>query len=68
MKDQFLEFELNDESVQLRYNTRAAEYYRLHLRSSSENIPFNESKPEYFIGREQIPADEIKADADQPND
>lgn len=52
---------MNDESVQLRYSTRAAAYYRLHLKSDSEDIPFNESKPEYAVGREQIPADEVKA-------
>lgn len=42
LKDLFQNYDLNEESVQKRYNTRACEFYRLQLRSISENIPFND--------------------------
>lgn len=54
----FEEFDLNAESVQLRYNTRAAKYYRTSLTSTCEVIPFNKEKPSYEVGREQIPPEE----------
>lgn len=55
LKDFFQNYDLNDESVQQRYNTRAADFYRLKLRSQGENIPFDETNPTYEIGREQVP-------------
>lgn len=61
LKLYFQNYDLNDESVQQRYNTRAAEYYRLNLRSQCENMPFGDKQPSYEIGREQIPADEIRS-------
>ena len=40
LKDFFQNYDLNDETVQVRYNTNAASFYRQMLRSSSENVPF----------------------------
>lgn len=60
LHETFSNYDLNEESVQMRYNTRASEFYRLQLRSQSEMIPFNENSPTYEIGREQVPADEMK--------
>lgn len=60
LKNYFQNFDLNEESVQLRYNTRAADHYRLMIRSASDNIPFAEIKPEYSAGREQIPENEAR--------
>ena len=56
----FQNYDLNDESVQQRYNTRGAEYHRLMLRSMSDSIPFNEQAPTYDDGRDQIPVDEAR--------
>lgn len=46
--------------MQKRYNTRASEFYRLQLRSISENIPFNDQAPNYETGREVIPPEELR--------
>jgi len=51
---------LNDESIQVKYNTRASEYHRVYLRCLCENIPFGEKEPSYDVGREQIPVDEAR--------
>ena len=61
LKEFFQIYDLNDESVQQRYNTRAADFYRLKLRSIGENIPFDEQNPSYEIGREQVPQDEARS-------
>ena len=61
LKEFFQIYDLNDESVQQRYNTRAADFYRLKLRSMGENIPFDEQNPSYEIGREQVPQDEARS-------
>ena len=47
LKSFFENYDLHEENLQLRYSTRAAEYYRLQLRSVCENIPFDEEKPSY---------------------
>lgn len=52
LKDFFQNYDLNDESIQARYNTRASEYHRLYLRCMCENIPFGEKEPSYDLGRE----------------
>jgi len=39
LRDHFQNYDLNDETVQVRYNTKAADYYRKLLRGLSENIP-----------------------------
>ena len=59
LKSFFENYDLHEENLQLRYSTRAAEFYRLELRSNSEMIPFNEEKPSYDQGREQMPPEEI---------
>ena len=61
LKEFFQIYDLNDESVQQRYNTRGADFYRLKLRSMGENIPFDETNPSYEIGREQVPQDEARS-------
>ena len=58
LRDQFQNYDLNDETVQIRYNTKAADFYRKYLRGLSENIPMNEGPPDYEVGRAQIPAEE----------
>jgi len=50
----FSHYDLNDESVQTRYKTKAAEYYRHKLRNLCEGVPFSEEKPIYDLGREVI--------------
>ena len=40
-------YDLMDESVASRYGTKAAEFYRLKLRSLVDNQPLNEIAPEY---------------------
>lgn len=57
----FQNYDLNDESVEQRYTTRAAEFYRLQLRAMCESIPFGDKKPSYELGREQIPAEEMRS-------
>ena len=42
LKDFFQNYDLNEESIQVRYNTRASDYYRVYLRCICENIPFGE--------------------------
>jgi ADP-ribosylation factor GTPase-activating protein 1 len=42
LKEHFSKYDISDESVQQRYNTRAAQFYRLQIRNACENIPFNE--------------------------
>ena len=38
----FKNYDLLEEVIQQKYNTRAAYFYRLSLRSMGENIPFSE--------------------------
>ena len=40
LKEFFQNYDLNDETVQIRYKTNAAGFYRVLLRSSSDGIPF----------------------------
>ena len=54
-------YDLADENVQLRYNTRAADFYRLKLRCISEMMSFDEEKPTYDAGREQISAEDMRS-------
>ena len=61
LKDFYSNYDLTDENVQLRYNTRAADFYRLKLRCISEMMQFNEEPPNYEAGREQIAADEQRS-------
>jgi len=55
LHDHFKNYDLLEEVIQQKYNTRASYFYRLSLRSMGENIPFSESAPTYEIGREQVP-------------
>ncbi len=58
LKEFFQNYDLNDESIQVKYNTRVSEYNRLYLRCMCENIPFREKQPSYDYGREKIPIEE----------
>jgi hypothetical protein len=61
LRDFYQNYDLNEENVQMRYNTRASDFYRLKLRCFSENIPFNEEAPNYEVGRDQISNEEARA-------
>jgi len=61
LKEFLQNYDLNDESVEQRLNTRASEYYRLCIRSQCETIIFSDKQPSYEIGREQIPSDEVRS-------
>lgn len=60
LKNHFQNYDLTEENIQVRYNTRAADFYRLKLRCQGEMIPFNEDSPNYESGREQIAAEESR--------
>lgn len=51
MKEFLTKYDLNEEPVQQKYCTQAVQYYRILLRSESENIPLKESAPQYEVGR-----------------
>ena len=51
LQEFFQKYDLNDEEVPVKYNSTAAEYYRVKLRSMSEGIPFDEEPPSYNDGR-----------------
>lgn len=51
LKDYFQNYDLNEENINMRYNTRSADFYRLKLRCMSEMIPFNDDAPNYEAGR-----------------
>jgi hypothetical protein len=53
-------YDLNSENIQVRYGTKAADYYRYKLRCSSEMQTFNEDPCSYDIGRQQQPAEESR--------
>ena len=57
----FQNYDLNDESIEQKYLTRAAEYYRIQLRQGSEGIVYADKKPSYELGREQVPAEEMRS-------
>lgn len=61
LQEFFQIYDLNDESVQQRYGTRGADFYRLQLRTMCENIPLSDQKPTYESGREQMPVSEGKS-------
>ena len=42
LHEYFQNYDLNDESVQTRYKTKAADFYRVQLRTESDNIPLND--------------------------
>lgn len=50
-------YDLNEEPVQMKYSTQAGHYYRILLRSESENIPVSEQEPQYDVARTQVPAE-----------
>ena len=50
--DFFRNYDLIDENVAERYGTKAAEHYRINLRSESDGLPFQVG-PTYDRGREQ---------------
>ena len=52
LKEHFSKYDLSDEAVQQRYNSRAAQFYRLQTRNACENIPFAEQAPNYETGRQ----------------
>lgn len=60
LKSYFQNYDLNDEAIEQRYKTRAAEFYRLQLRSQCESLPFADKKPIYDLGREQLPTEEVR--------
>lgn len=55
MEEFFRNYDLNDESVDTRYNTNAALYYRNQLKCLVDDTAFNQVPPTYDIGREQAP-------------
>ena len=57
MREFFQNYDLSDESIEVKYGTRAADFYRLQLRSTAEGIPFNEPSPNYEEGEQQLPED-----------
>ncbi len=55
LKEFFKAYDLNEESVQTKYKSQAAAYYRSKLRCMVEGVPFEESeKPSYDQGREAV--------------
>eukprot|EP00347_Sterkiella_histriomuscorum_P020751 403336610 len=50
----FQSYDLNEESMQMKYKTKAAEFYRSKLRCQAEGVPFYDEKPSYDQGREVI--------------
>ena len=47
----FAEYDLLDESPNIRYKTIAAQYYRRRLRAEVFGEPFNESAPDFLEGK-----------------
>lgn len=50
----FASYDLMSEPMDVRYQTRAAEYYRKKLRAFANGEEFSEEKPEYEEGRQRI--------------
>jgi len=54
LKDFYQKYDLLEEEVQMKYNSVAAEYYRVMLRSLAEGIQFAEDEPAYQEGRNVV--------------
>jgi len=65
-KEFFQKYDLNDENVMNRYQTKASQFYRRQLRCASEMIPASEDQPTYEVGREQMSPDEAKESDSNP--
>jgi hypothetical protein len=47
LKAFYAKYDLIEEEVQMKYNSVAAEYYRVKLRSLAEGIQFSEDEPSF---------------------
>ena len=52
LKDYYQRFELNEVNVMERYNTNAAQHYRLRLRHASDGLAFKDPTPDFESGRQ----------------
>lgn len=54
LKAFYAKYDLIEEEVQMKYNSVAAEYYRVKLRSLAEGIQFSEDEPSFQDGRNVV--------------
>lgn len=64
LKEFLSKYGLNEEIMQTKYKSKAAQYFRLQLRCEEQNVPFNEQAPQYDNGREEISQAELDAEDD----
>lgn len=50
--DYLNKYDLLNENVATRYSTKAAEFYRLHLRAKVDKTNINVEQPDFEVGRE----------------
>lgn len=52
LKEFFTKYDLQDEDIVTKYNSKAAVYYRRCNQAAANNLPFFEAEPTYEQGRE----------------